>query len=93
MRPTPLRLDDEDFRKAMVAARETIVARCMGDNRMRRTLKVALEVSPAGGVEKSKVVGELGETTLGKCVAKQAKKIEFPVSIHGGEHTYTLHLR
>lgn len=88
----PKSLSDADFRKTMVDARDRISARCLEDQRIRRTLKVSLDVSPSGAVERAKVVGPLGDTALGKCVARQAKAIEFPTSIEGGSHVYSLRL-
>jgi hypothetical protein len=91
-RPMSKSLSDKDFREAMVEAREEIVQRCL-DSRMRRTLKISLVVKPNGEVEYARVVGSLAETQLGKCVIKRVYRIEFPATIEGGSHTYTLRLR
>lgn len=91
-RPRAPSLSDKDFREAMVEAREDIVQHCL-DSRMRRTLKVALKVAPSGEVEYARVVGELGDTNLGRCVVKRVYRIEFPPTHTGGTHTYTLRLR
>lgn len=88
----PNALSDADFRKTMVDARDRISARCLEDQRIRRTLKVSLDVAPSGAVERAKVVGPLGDTALGKCVARQAKAVEFPASLAGGSHVYSLRL-
>lgn len=92
VRPMAQALSDQDFREAMVAAREEIVQRCL-DSRMRRTLKISLVVKPSGGVEYARVVGSLAETKLGKCVVKRVYNIMFPPTHTGGSHTYTLRLR
>lgn len=88
----PHSLSDADFRKTMVDARDRMSARCLEDQRIRRTLKVSLDVAPSGAVERAKVVGPLGDTALGKCVARQAKAVEFPASQAGGSHVYSLRL-
>ncbi len=92
VRPMSKSLSDKAFRKAMVAARSSMLDKCL-DSRMRRTLKVALKVAPNGQVEYARVVGSLGDTTLGQCIVKQVYKIEFPLTYEGGSHTYTLRLR
>ena len=89
----PKQLGDADFRKTMVDGRDLIIARCLDDQRMRRTLKVYLDVAPSGQVEHAKILGALSETALGKCVARQARRIEFPPSREGGSHVYSLRLR
>jgi serine/threonine protein kinase len=89
----PKELGDADFRRTMVDARDLIAARCLDDQRMRRTLKVAIKVLPSGKVEWSSVLEALGKTALGKCVARQTRQLEFPPSDEGGSHVYSLRLR
>ena len=92
MRPAAKSLTDKVFREAMVAARGEMLRDCL-DSKMRRTLKVALKVAPNGKVEYARVVGNLGETALGRCVVEHVYDIEFPITHEGGSHTYTLRLR
>ena len=91
-RPREPKLSARDFREAMIAARTDIVTACL-DNQMRRTLKVALKVGASGKVQYARVLGELGDTQLGRCVAEQSYRVEFPATDTGGTHTYTLRLR
>ena len=92
VRPLPPGLSDKDFREAMVDSRESILAACT-DSRVRRTLKVQLKVAPEGKVTYARVMGGLSDTSLGRCVTKQAYRIDFPETTEGGTHVYTLRLR
>jgi len=60
---------------------------------MRRTLKVQLKVAPEGKVSYARVIGGLNDTSLGRCVTRQAYGIDFPATEQGGSHVYTLRLR
>jgi hypothetical protein len=91
-RPMAKTLSDKAFRESFVEAREEIVKRCL-DSRMRRTLKVSLVVKPNGEVEYARVVGDLSDTQLGKCVVKQVYRIQFQPTYEGGSHTYALRLQ
>jgi hypothetical protein len=91
--PLPKQLSDADFRKTMVDARDKLVARCLDDQRMRRTFKVSIAVAPSGKVEWATVLEAPGKTALGKCISKQTRHIEFPPSLEGGSHVYSLRLR
>ena len=66
--------------------------RCV-DGRMRRTIKLAVRVAPAGSVEAVSVIGGMASTKIGRCVRNQARKLEFPATEEGGFYTYTLRLR
>ncbi|HVH97185.1 MAG TPA: serine/threonine-protein kinase [Enhygromyxa sp.] len=92
IRPGGKSLSDKVFREAMVAARDEMLDACM-KGRMRRTLKIALRVAPSGQVEYARVVGSLGKTALGQCVAEHVYRIKFPITHEGGSHTYTMRLR
>ena len=85
-------LSESEFRETMVEARDKIVASCL-DSRMRRTLKVSLKVDPSGEVTFARVIGGLSDTKLGRCVVKQTYRMDFPASLEGGSHVYTLRLR
>jgi serine/threonine protein kinase len=93
VRPAAKSLSDKVFREAMVAARGDMLKACLANQKMRRTLKVAMKVAPSGKVEYARVLGGLGETALGQCVVKHVYQIEFPITHEGGSHTYTLRLR
>jgi hypothetical protein len=60
---------------------------------MRRTLKVSLKVAPNGEVSYARVIGNLADTNLGRCVVKRVYRVEFPATHDGGVNTYTLRLR
>ncbi|MFV8753246.1 serine/threonine protein kinase [Nannocystaceae bacterium ST9] len=89
----PKQLGDADFRKTMVDARDVIIARCLDGQRMRRTLEVSISVAPSGKVEWASVLDAPGKTALGKCVSRQTRHVEFPPSVEGGKHVYSLRLR
>jgi hypothetical protein len=92
IRPGGKSISDKVFREAMIAARDEMLKACL-DSRMRRTLKIALKVTPGGQVEYARVLGSLGKTALGQCVVEHVYRIKFPITHEGGSHTYTLRLR
>jgi serine/threonine protein kinase len=92
VRPGGKSLSDKVFRETLVAARDEMLKDCM-HSRMRRTLKISLKVAPSGRVEYARVLGSLGKTALGQCVAERVRQLEFPITHEGGSHTYTLRLR
>ncbi len=60
---------------------------------VRRTLEVAVRVDERGRVEAATVLGKMGASTLGQCVERQARRLDFPASREGGYYVYTLRLR
>jgi serine/threonine protein kinase len=68
------------------------VDRCL-DGRARRTVKVSVSVDADGAVGTVRIHGDMRRSKLGRCVARQARRLEFPATAEGGRHSYTLRLR
>ena len=60
---------------------------------VRRTVKVKVRVDGEGEVEAAWPTHGMGKTKLGACVARQARKLEFPRTSEGGSYTYTVRIR
>lgn len=86
------RLGGGAFRANKQKLYRKVNGRCV-EGKMRRTVKVAVRVDASGEVDAATVMGGMGQTRLGRCVEKQARKLDFDASAEGGFYVYTLRLR
>jgi serine/threonine-protein kinase len=90
--PLPSKLDKRSFKANKDRLYELVESRCV-ENRVRRSFDVAVRVDAEGKVASATVLGKMGSSALGRCVERQAKRLEFPHSREGGSHRYSVRLR